>query len=94
MASAGVTLAATTTGSFEQGHFQPFANVTQSKALEEKNAVPVLARKPPSRDEMWKQLKRAGPTQPFDVLVIGGGATGTGCALDATTRWVICYMWV
>ena len=22
----------------------------------------------------------------FDVLIIGGGATGTGCALDAATR--------
>ena len=22
----------------------------------------------------------------FDVVVIGGGATGTGCALDAATR--------
>ena len=25
-------------------------------------------------------------THEFDVLVIGGGATGAGCALDATTR--------
>ena len=25
-------------------------------------------------------------TSEFDVLVIGGGATGSGCALDAVTR--------
>ena len=25
-------------------------------------------------------------TEPWDVVVIGGGATGVGCALDAATR--------
>jgi len=40
----------------------------------------------PARDQVWKRLSRdAGQ---FDVLVIGGGATGTGCALDAQTRYV------
>lgn len=43
----------------------------------------------PARDEVWKGLSRdAGH---FDVLVIGGGATGTGCALDAQTRCVSYY---
>lgn len=36
----------------------------------------------PSRQEQIKKLKEAE----FDVLVIGGGATGSGCALDAATR--------
>ena len=38
---------------------------------------------PPSRDDLLKKLKS---TEKFDVLVIGGGATGTGAALDAVTR--------
>ncbi|RLN96055.1 hypothetical protein BBJ28_00007876 [Nothophytophthora sp. Chile5] len=36
----------------------------------------------PSRDAQLARLKK----EHFDVLVIGGGATGSGCALDATTR--------
>lgn len=36
----------------------------------------------PSRKEQITSLK----SKEFDVLVIGGGATGTGIALDATTR--------
>ncbi|XP_044268032.1 glycerol-3-phosphate dehydrogenase, mitochondrial-like isoform X1 [Tribolium madens] len=36
----------------------------------------------PTRDEQIKSLQNDS----FDVLVIGGGATGAGCALDAVTR--------
>ena len=36
----------------------------------------------PSRKEQLRRLKE----DEFDVLVIGGGATGSGCALDAATR--------
>lgn len=36
----------------------------------------------PSREEQIKSLQ----TEQFDVLIVGGGATGAGCALDATTR--------
>ncbi|KAL1124181.1 hypothetical protein AAG570_001951, partial [Ranatra chinensis] len=36
----------------------------------------------PPRDEQIKSLQ----TDSFDVLIIGGGATGAGCALDAATR--------
>ena len=35
-----------------------------------------------SRQESIHQLKQT----PFDLLVIGGGATGAGIALDAATR--------
>ncbi|CAK7895016.1 hypothetical protein CAAN1_05S01134 [[Candida] anglica] len=38
---------------------------------------------PPSRDELLKKLES---TANFDVLIIGGGATGTGTAVDAATR--------
>lgn len=40
----------------------------------------------PSRSDQIQRLSRSSPAAPFDVLVIGGGATGTGIALDATTR--------
>lgn len=36
----------------------------------------------PSRDAQLARLKK----EHFDVLIIGGGATGSGCALDAATR--------
>ena len=36
----------------------------------------------PTRQEQLQKLKDVE----FDVLVIGGGATGSGCALDAATR--------
>lgn len=37
----------------------------------------------PTREEQLAALQN---TQEFDVLVVGGGATGSGCALDAVTR--------
>lgn len=37
---------------------------------------------PPSRADLLQQVRE----KKFDVLVIGGGATGTGTALDAATR--------
>ena len=36
----------------------------------------------PSRDDQIKSLQ----SESFDVLIVGGGATGAGCALDAVTR--------
>ena len=38
----------------------------------------------PPRKEQLAALKN--PTDKFDVLIIGGGASGAGCALDATSR--------
>jgi glycerol-3-phosphate dehydrogenase len=40
----------------------------------------------PSRETLQSALMAANKANPLDVLVIGGGATGTGAALDATTR--------
>ncbi|GAB1286344.1 Glycerol-3-phosphate dehydrogenase [Apodemus speciosus] len=40
-------------------------------------------REPPSREAQLMTLRN---TSEFDILVIGGGATGCGCALDAVTR--------
>ena len=42
--------------------------------------------KVPSRKEQLQKLASGSEHNPFDVLIIGGGATGTGCALDAVTR--------
>ena len=42
--------------------------------------------KVPSRKEQLQKLTSGSEHNPFDVLIIGGGATGTGCALDAVTR--------
>lgn len=42
--------------------------------------------KVPSRKDQLQKLADGSEHNPFDVLVIGGGATGTGCALDAVTR--------
>ena len=40
----------------------------------------------PPRQEHITRLAQGTRDNPFDVLIIGGGATGTGCALDAATR--------
>ncbi|KAF1960169.1 glycerol-3-phosphate dehydrogenase mitochondrial precursor [Byssothecium circinans] len=39
-----------------------------------------------SEEEKAAEDKKAGEDDPYDLLVIGGGATGTGIALDAVTR--------
>ncbi|KAJ3020723.1 mitochondrial glycerol-3-phosphate dehydrogenase [Thoreauomyces humboldtii] len=43
---------------------------------------------PPSRKDMISALKASasGPGEEFDLLIVGGGATGTGCAVDGATR--------
>lgn len=40
----------------------------------------------PSRSEQLKALE----DEVYDVLVVGGGATGAGCALDSVSRGIIC----
>lgn len=45
----------------------------------------------PTRAEQLESLK----SEDFDVLVIGGGATGTGCALDSVSRGKYdCFMFL
>lgn len=41
----------------------------------------------PSRAQQLARIADNSSANPFDVLVIGGGATGTGCAFDAATRY-------
>uniref|UniRef100_A0A8K9WU15 Glycerol-3-phosphate dehydrogenase, mitochondrial n=1 Tax=Oncorhynchus mykiss TaxID=8022 RepID=A0A8K9WU15_ONCMY len=40
----------------------------------------------PPPKQIQAQLSTLQDTEEFDVLVVGGGATGSGCALDAVTR--------
>lgn len=50
--------------------------------------------KVPYADELptrQAQLSTLRDTEEFDVLVVGGGATGSGCALDAVTRSTLIY---
>lgn len=48
--------------------------------------------RPPSRSSLIERLKASGGREEasvedkFDLLIIGGGATGTGCALDGASR--------
>lgn len=42
---------------------------------------------PPTRHAMLKELKKGGmKDEEFDLLIVGGGATGSGIALDAAAR--------
>lgn len=40
----------------------------------------------PLRSEQIQSLQSG---EEFDVLIIGGGATGAGCALDSVTRGIV-----
>jgi glycerol-3-phosphate dehydrogenase len=40
---------------------------------------------PPTRKEMLDDLKSSNENE-FDLLIVGGGATGAGVAVDAATR--------
>jgi glycerol-3-phosphate dehydrogenase len=57
-------------------------NVAFAEALQQQQKLDDLWQAP-SRETMLNKLK-AG--EEYDLLVVGGGATGTGTALDATTR--------
>lgn len=46
-------------------------------------ATPRVKRKLPPRSEQVKTLQSG---EEYDVIIVGGGATGAGCALDAITR--------
>ncbi len=41
---------------------------------------------PPSRKDRLARLRASESADEFDLLVVGGGATGAGVAVDATSR--------
>jgi glycerol-3-phosphate dehydrogenase len=51
--------------------------------------APKVAAAPPARKDLITRLSKSNPANPddiYDILVVGGGATGTGVALDAASR--------
>eukprot|EP00049_Salpingoeca_infusionum_P009249 m.153209 g.153209 ORF g.153209 m.153209 type:complete len:595 (-) comp14284_c0_seq1:2467-4251(-) len=64
-------------GLLASGYLRTLTSGT-APAMTERSTMPSL----PTRAEQMNQLK----STEFDVLIIGGGATGSGIALDAATR--------
>ncbi len=62
---------------------QKLVEVAQSDVTSNLNVRP--RSQLPSRSSILKSLEE---TEEFDVLVIGGGATGAGVALDSQTRGI------
>lgn len=52
-------------------------------------ATPRVKRKLPPRSEQVKTLQSG---EEYDVIIVGGGATGAGCALDAITRGIFRFI--
>lgn len=48
--------------------------------------VPGPSTEVPSRSAQVQKLTESTADDPYDILIIGGGATGAGCAFDAATR--------
>ena len=57
------------------------ANSSKSKHNSTSNYQPIL-----TRDEAIEQLKHSKVDNDYDILIIGGGSTGAGAALDAASR--------
>ncbi|CAH1388413.1 unnamed protein product [Nezara viridula] len=60
----------------------PFLEDEKLKVHASSGNAKLVKRPLPPRSEQLKSLKN----ESFDVLIIGGGASGAGCALDAQTR--------
>lgn len=76
---ATITLTISASGYLIYRHYKNNLVKSEAKIF---NRRPLMQWKPPCRTQNIKDLK----TKEFDLLIIGAGASGTGCALDATTR--------
>lgn len=45
-----------------------------------------LLERVPTRAQQMAKLRTSTREHPFDLLIVGGGATGSGVAVDAVTR--------
>lgn len=75
----GAVVAVTAVGVAQVGSQSSSIN-SNSLAFPDPSSFPRI----PTRQEQLAALKN--PTDKFDVLIIGGGASGAGCALDAASR--------
>lgn len=67
--------------------FQLWRSPEQVAAAEEwKKKIEAAGGLVPSRASHLSALVGTSPSTPLDLLIIGGGATGCGCALDGATR--------
>ncbi|KAL4440446.1 hypothetical protein ABPG75_003447 [Micractinium tetrahymenae] len=64
------------------------AAITASLSASDGGPAPswIHGRVPPRAEQLRRLSHHGSPAAPYDVLIIGGGATGTGCAVDAATR--------
>ncbi|KRH92885.1 Glycerol-3-phosphate dehydrogenase [Pseudoloma neurophilia] len=62
--------------------YRHYDNRKKEKMAQVLNSTPPRSWKPNSRDRTLSNLK----TKLYDILVIGGGINGAGCALDGATR--------
>lgn len=72
------------TGSVSRGTLARHEGATPAEALAAMEATPEKRWTVPSRQAQLERLKNQ--RAPFDVLVIGGGATGAGATLEAARR--------
>ncbi|KAI9271729.1 FAD dependent oxidoreductase-domain-containing protein [Phascolomyces articulosus] len=76
---------------YDQQQPRPFGlltrnNIVYAEADPTKDVKPEKFWEAPTRAEMIKKLKNEDNEAPFDLLIVGGGATGAGTAVDAATR--------
>lgn len=80
------TLMASDNSASSTSHLNDSESILAHSKAFQNESKPISLWTPPSRADMLKRIKEKGPEGEFDLLVIGGGATGTGVALDAATR--------
>jgi glycerol-3-phosphate dehydrogenase len=81
LAVASIATVATTGGGY---YFLNSGPIYHASTKETRRPPPPWT--PPSRDEMLQDLISSESGEQFDVLIVGGGATGSGVAVDAATR--------
>lgn len=62
---------------------------TRPVAASVAHPIPAIAPPPPKRSELITRLSQSTPanlSEIYDIVVVGGGATGTGIAVDAASR--------
>lgn len=84
LGAAAVGIAALGGGFVGARTWSPYEPELPFRSVEDIKKLPEFGWTVPTRDQQLNRLKDSG--QNFDVLVIGGGATGAGTALEAARR--------